>query len=235
MKTKVIATKIDYHKLLLYGFIIALIFAYGNSCNSENTALTETKTAIKKADSLSNVAGAKILENEKLKEVLKDQKNQYVTIEKAIYKISNDYVKLSQLTNKKVKEVKSYTDKEKQAYFDNNYQKSLNPTIHLDSVVSETVIVDLEVGKGAVKSNVLLLEKTSLLENANNNLNSQIMNLSAQNENSLLAYENEKKASETLRNNAKDNIKQLRKERRNKTLWKLATIPSFFAGYYLAK
>lgn len=227
--------KIDWQKVILYGIIFLFIFAYGKSCQSGNVAVAESKEAIKKADSLSNIAGAEILKNEKLQAELSDQKEQYKTIEKLVYKVSADLVKLRQNTSQKIKEVKTYTNNEKQAYFDSIYGKSEVMDVKLDSVASEVVIIDLEVGKGAVKENVKLNEKVGLLDSANKNLSSQNLNLEAQNNNSLSAYLKEKEAAELLKKNASDNLKQLKKEKRRKTLWKIATIPAFILGVFVAK
>lgn len=227
--------QIDWQKVILYGIIFLFIFAYGKSCQSENTAIAESKTAIKKADSLSNIAGAEILKNEKLESELADQKSQYANIEKLVYKISADVVKLRQNTTQKIKEVKTYTNNEKQAYFDSIYGKSEAMAVKLDSVASEVVIIDLEVGKGAIKENVKLNEKVDLLGSANKNLLSQNTNLEAQNNNSLSAYLKEKEASELHKKNTLDNLAQVKKEKRKKTLWKIATIPAFILGVFIAK
>lgn len=226
---------IDWQKVILYGIIFLFIFAYGKSCQSENAAVAESKESIKKADSLSNIAGAEILKNEKLQAELSDQKQQYKTIEKLVYKVSADLVKLRQNTAQKIKEVKTYTNNEKQAYFDSIYGKSEVMDVKLDSVASEVVIIDLEVGKGAIKENVKLNEKVGLLDSANKNLSSQNSNLKAQNNNSLSAYLKEKEATELLKKNALENLKQLKKEKRRKTLWKIATIPAFILGVFVAK
>jgi hypothetical protein len=218
-----------------YAVLIILIFAYGKSCNNENNAVLASKLATKKADSLSNVAGAEILKNEKLEAELLDQKSQYKTIEKLVYKVSADLVKLRQNTAQKVKEVKTYTNNQKQSYFDSIYGKSDVMAVKLDSVASEVVIIDLEVGKGAIKENIKLNEKVGLLGSANKNLLSQNSNLEAQNNNSLSAYLKEKEASELHKKNALDNLAQLKKEKRKKTLWKLATIPTFVLGVVIAK
>jgi hypothetical protein len=225
----------DWQKAILYIVIFAFIFAYGKSCNSENTAIAKSESATKKADSLSNIAGAEILKNEKLQSELADQKSQYKTIEKLVYKVSADLVKLRQNTAQKVKEVKTYTNNEKQAYFDSIYGKSEVMAVKLDSIASEVVIIDLEVGKGAIKENVKLNEKVGLLYKFNDNLLSQNSNLEAQNNNSLSAYLKEKEASELHKKNALDNLAQLKKEKRKKTLWKLATIPAFVLGVVIAK
>lgn len=218
-----------------YVVLIVIIFAYGRSCQSENTAIAESKEAIKKADSLSNVAGAEIIKNEKLEAELADQKSQYVNIEKLVYKVSNDLVKLRQNTAQKIKEVKTYTNNQKQAYFDSIYGKSEVMDVKLDSVASEVVIIDLEVGKGAIKENVKLNEKVGLLGSANKNLLSQNSNLETQNNNSLTAYLREKEASELHKKNALDNLAQVKKEKRRKTLWKLSTIHAFILGVFVAK
>jgi len=225
----------DLQKTILYIVIFAFIFAYGNSCNNENTAIAESKTAIKKADSLSNVAGSEILKNEKLKSELADQKEQYKVIERLVYKVSEDLVKIRQNTAQKLKDVKTYTNNEKQSYFDSIYGKSEVMAVKLDSIASEVVIIDLEVGKGAIKENVKLNEKVGLLDSANENLKSQNTNLEAQNSNSLSAYVIEKEASEVHKKNALDNLNQIKKEKRKKTLWKIATIPAFVLGVLIAK
>jgi hypothetical protein len=218
-----------------YAILIILIFAYGKSCQSENAAIAKSESSTKKADSLSNIAVSEILKNEKLEAELLDQKSQYKTIEKLVYKVSADLVKLRQNTAQKVKEVKTYTNNEKQDYFDSIYGKSEVMAVKLDSVASEVVIIDLEVGKGAIKENVKLNEKVALLGSANKNLLSQNSNLEAQNNNSLSAYLKKKEASELYKKNALDNLAQLKKEKRKKTLWKLATIPAFVLGVVIAK
>jgi len=218
-----------------YAVLIILIFAYGKSCNSENNAVLASELATKKADSLSNIAGAEILKNEKLESELADQKSQYVNIEKLVYKVSNDLVKLRQNTAQKIKEVKTYTNNQKQAYFDSIYGKSEVMDVKLDSVASEVVIIDLEVGKGAIKENYKLNEKIGLLNSANKNLLSQNSNLETQNNNSLTAYALEKQASELHKKNSENNLAQVKKEKRKKTLWKIATIPAFILGVFVAK
>ena len=210
--------KIDWQKAILYIVIFAFIFAYGKSCNSENTAIAKSESATKKADSLSNIAGAEILKNEKLQSELADQKSQYENIEKLVYKVSADLVKLRQNTAKKIKDVKTYTNNQKQAYFDSIYGKSEVMDVKLDSVASEVVIIDLEVGKGAIKENSKLNEKIGLLDLANKNLLSQNSNLEAQNNNSLTAYELEKQASELHKKNSENNLAQVKKEKRKK-MW----------------
>jgi len=227
--------QIDWQKAILYIVIFAFIFAYGKSCSSENTSIAKSESATKKADSLSNIAGAEILKNEKLQSELADQKSQYQTIEKLVYKISTDLVKLRQNTAQKIKEVKTYTNNDKQCYFDSIYGKSEVMAVKLDSIASEVVIIDLEVGKGAIKENSKLNEKIGLLDSANKNLLSQNSNLEAQNNNSLSAYTFEKQASELHKKNAENNLKQLKKEKQKKTLWKIATIPTFILGVVVAK
>ena len=227
--------QIDWQKVILYGIIFIFIFAYGRSCQNDNGAIAKSESATKKADSLSNIAGAEILKNEKLEAELSDQKEQYKTIEKLVYKVSDDLVKIKQQTSKKVLEVKNYTNNEKQSYFDSIYGKSEVMAVKLDSVASEVVIIDLEVGKGAVKENVKLNEKVGLLGSANENLKSQNTNLEAQNTNSLSAYLKEKEVSELFKKYALDNLAQVKKEKRKKTLWKIATVPAFILGVFVAK
>ena len=227
--------QIDWQKVILYGIIFIFIFAYGRSCNTENNAVLASELATKKADSISNVASLEIIKNEKLSAELKDQKEQYKNIEKQIYKVSLDLVSIKKETSKKVSEAKNYTNKEMQGYFDSNYSVSVSPSVHLDSLVSKDVIVDLEVGKGAVASNVKLLEKDNLRVKEINNLSLQNKNLEAQNTNSLSAYLKEKEVSELFKKYALDNLAQAKKEKRKKTLWKIATVPAFILGVFVAK
>lgn len=234
MKTEQLK-KIYYQQTIFYIVIFTLIFSYVISCENENGAIAKSESATKKADSLSNIAGAEILKNEKLEAELSDQKIQHKTIEKLFYKVSADLIKIRQNTDQKVKEVKTYTNNEKQSYFDSIYGKSEVMAVKLDSIASEVVIIDLEVGKGAIKENVKLNEKVSLLYKFNDNLLSQNSNLEAQNNNSLSAYLNQKEASELHKKNAENNLKQLKKEKRKKTYWKIATIPAFILGVFVAK
>lgn len=227
--------KIDWQKAILYIVIFAFIFAYGKSCSSENNAIANSESATKKSDSLSNIAGAEILKNEKLQSELADQKIQYSVIEKLVYKVSADLIKIRQNTAQKIDKVKTYTNKDKQVYFDSIYGKSEVMAVKLDSIASEVVIIDLEVGKGAIKENSKLNEKIGLLDSSNKNLLTQNLNLEAQNNNSLSAYVLEKQASELHKKNAENNLKQLKKEKRKKTLWKIATIPAFILGVFVGK
>lgn len=226
---------IDWQKVLLYAILIAFIFAYGKSCNSENDAVLASELATKKADSISNMASKKILENELLHAELKDQKEQYKVIEKQIYKVSSDLVLIKKETSKKVSDAKNFTNKQMQGFFDSNYSVSVSPVVHLDSLVSKDVIVDLEVGKGAIASNIKLLEKDVLRVKEIDNLSLQNKNLETQNQNSLNAYENEKKASKQYKKDASDNLDAFKKERRRKNWWKFASVPAFILGVFIAK
>ena len=229
------AKNIDWQKVLLYAVLIIFIFAYGKSCSSEKDAVLASELATKKADSISNIAGKKILENELLRAELKDQKEQYKVIENQIYKVSSDLVLIKKQTSKKISEASNFTNKEMQGYFDSNYSVSVSPVVHLDSIVSKDIIVDLEVGKGAVASNVKLLEKDVLRVKEIDNLSLQNKNLETQNQNSLIAYSEEKKASKLYKKDASDNLDAFKKERRRKNWWKFASIPAFILGVFISK
>lgn len=235
-KMKTINLKqINWQKVLLYAVLIIFIFAYVKSCSSENDAVLASELATKKADSISNVASKTMLENELLQAELKDQKEQYKVIEKQIYKVSSDLVLIKKETSKRIYEARNYTNKEMQGYFDSNYSVSVSPIVHLDSIVSKDIIVDLEVGKGAVVSNVKLLEKDALRVKEIDNLSLQNKNLETQNQNSLIAYQKEKEASELYKKDAADNLDAFKKERRRKNWWKFASIPAFILGVFIAK
>ena len=226
---------IDWQKVLLYIILIAFIFAYGKSCSKENDSVLASELATKKADSISNIASKKILENELLHAELKDQKEQYKVIEKQIYRVSSDLELIKKETSKRVSDAMNFTNKEMQGFFDSNYSVSVSPVVHLDSLVSKDVIVDLEVGKGARESNVKLLEKDALRVKEIDNLSLQNKNLETQNQNLLTAYENEKKASKQYKKDASDNLDAFKIERRRKNLWKFASIPAFILGVFIAK
>ncbi len=227
--------QLDLHKTLLYVILALFALAIAKSCQGENNAVTASQIATKKADSLSLEASKSIFDNELLKAKLSASEQNYLALENSIFKINNDLATIKRNTNQRISKSKTLTNSEMQGYFDYNYGVSTNSVVHLDSLVSQDVIVDLEVGHGAVKENVKLLEKTNLLNQSIDTLKSQKLNLEKQNENSLLAYVNEKNASEINKKNAADNFNQIKKEKRKKTLWKFATIPAFMLGVFLNK
>lgn len=222
--------QIDWHKVLLYSVLAAMVFFYGKSCNENKEIRAASERNMKKADSLSIVANLAIFEAEKLDIRLKEEKVKYSKIESKIDLVSKDLAKIKIETSKRVAEVRSFTDKEKQTYFDSIYGKSIAPVVHLDSVVSTEVIVDLEVGKSAVKENLKFIEKVTLLNEGTKNLQGQVLNLEDQNKKTLEAYTKEQESNSINKKEAVDNLNLYTKEKRRKNTWKVLIIPAFLFG-----
>lgn len=227
--------RIDWQKVMLYFIIFAFIFLYGKSCQNENNLIAENKAATKKADSLSKTAKDKITESKLLNVELADLKQQYINVEKEVYVLTNALNTIRKSTKENVQKVKQFTNKEMQNYFDSGYGDSTNSVVHLDSIPANNVITDLEIGKGVALEAENLYKENTQINLQIDNLQSQNSILETQKTLNLEAFLTEQKSNEINKNNAENNLKAFKKEKRKKILWKLATIPAFVLGVLIVK